>query len=248
MSILKISCIFFLSFTSAAFAVPAKHPVERSISMKNFKGKIWLTELPENKIEIRIRTWRTTRDTVSGHEIFPILVSGVKQNFFFGHFGASQLPMLIFSVSDAEHPQESRAVAYQVSPRGSLIGQIVVVDENIEHGHTDKVQSGRYALTAIDPKLGAIYAIASQDAHFEGFFVSYEKLRVRQWDPAINSFIETDQGFLRDRSGRLMQSTRFDSWSDAERSEVFAANLEPKKPWMQEKKPAAKAIPTSAQR
>ena len=216
--------------------------------MKNFKGKIWLTELPDNKIEIRLRTWRTTRDTVDGHQIFPVLVNGGKQNFYFGHFGASKLPMLIFAVSDAEHPQESKTVAYQVSPRGSLIGQIVVVDESSEHGHTDNVRSGRYALTAIDPKLGAIYAIASQEAHFEGFFISYEKLRVRQWDPAINSFIETDQGFLRDRSGKLMQTTRFDSWSDAERSEVFAANLEPKKPWIIEKKSTEKVIPTSAQR
>ena len=244
----KILTILFLFFISTAFADPAKHPVERSINMKNFKGRVWLTELPDNKIEIRLRTWRTTRDTINGHAIFPVHVNGVKQNFYFGHFGISQLPMLIFAVSDADHPLESRAVAYQVSPRGSLIGQLVVVDENIEHGHTDNVRSGRYALTAIDPKLGAIYAIASQEAHFEGFFISYEKLRVRQWDPAINSFIETDQGFLRDRSGKLMQSTRFDSWSDAERSDVFSANLEPKKPWMAEKKPVAKVIPTSAQR
>ncbi len=242
----SVSLLLFV--LSSADATSAKHPVERSINMKNFKGKIWLTELPDDKIEIRIRTWRTTRDTVTGHEIFPVLVNGVKQNFFFGHFGASQLPMLIFAVSDAGHPKQSRAVAYQVSPRGSLIGQIVVLDENIEHGHTDNVPSGRYALTAIDPKLGAIYAIASQEAHFEGFFVSYEKLRVRQWDPAINAFIETDQGFLRDRSGKLMQSTRFDSWSDAERSQVFAANLEPKKPWMIEKKPEQKVIPASAVR
>jgi hypothetical protein len=248
MRIFRFSTILFILFSTSIFASAPKHPAERSISMKNFKGKILLTELPNNRIEIRLRTWRTTRDTITGSQIFPILVSGSKQNFYFGHFGASKLPMLIFAVSDAEHPLESRAVAYQVSPRGSLIGQLVVVDENIEHGHTDNVRSGRYALTAIDPKLGAIYAIASQNAHFEGFFVSYEKLRVRQWDPAINSFIETDQGFLRDRSGKLMQSTRFDSWSDAERSEVFAANLEPKKPWMQDKKPAAKAIPTSAQR
>jgi hypothetical protein len=248
MKIFRFSIIPFLFFISTAFATSAKHPAERSINMKNFKGKIWLTELPDNKIEIRLRTWRTTRDTVDGHQIFPVLVNGGKQNFYFGHFGASKLPMLIFAVSDAEHPQESKTVAYQVSPRGSLIGQIVVVDESSEHGHTDNVRSGRYALTAIDPKLGAIYAIASQEAHFEGFFISYEKLRVRQWDPAINSFIETDQGFLRDRSGKLMQTTRFDSWSDAERSEVFAANLEPKKPWIIEKKSTEKVIPTSAQR
>jgi hypothetical protein len=154
--------------------------------------------------------------------------------------------MLIFATSDPERISDTRVLAYQVSPRGSLIGQQVVVDDAIVHGHTDNVTSGRYSLTAIDPKIGAIYSIASQDAHFEGFFVSYEKMRVRQWDPAINSFIETDEGFLRDRSGKLMQSTRFDSWSDAERSAVFVANLEPKKPWMIEKKSEVKVMPASA--
>jgi hypothetical protein len=244
---LRISA-FFLLLCGPVLAIPAKHSVERAIAMKNFKGRIWLTELPNNKIEIRMRTWRTTRDTVPGQEIFPVLVNGTKEKFFFGHFGASKLPMLIFAVSDAEHAREAHAVAYQVSPRGSLIGQLVVIDESLDHGHTDKVVSGRYALTAIDPKLGAIYSIASQDARFEGFFVTYEKLRIRQWDPAINSFIETDQGFLRDHTGRLMQSTRFDSWNDAERADIFAANLEPKKPWMAEKKPVTKIIPARAEK
>ena len=246
MRILIISAVFSLLAISSALAYPAKHSVERTIRMKNFSGKITLTQVTDDKIEVKIRTWRTTRDTVSGHEIFPVLVSGGKQKFFFGHFGASMLPMLIFATSDPERISDTRVLAYQVSPRGSLIGQQVVVDDAIVHGHTDNVECGRYSLTAIDPKIGAIYSIASQEAHFEGFFVSYEKMRVRQWDPAINSFIETDEGFLRDRSGKLMQSTRFDSWSDAERSEVFTANLEPKKPWMIEKKQEVKVMPASA--
>ena len=248
MRILSILSVLSVLVFSSVFATPARHFVERSIRMKNFTGKITLTQIADDNIEIKIRTWRTTRDTVRGHEIFPVLVSGVKQNFFFGHFGSSKLPMLIFAASDPNRISDTHAIAYQISPRGALIGQQVIVDDAIVHGHTDNVTSGRYSLTAIDPKIGAIYSIASQDAHFEGFFVSYEKLRVRQWDPAINSFIEADQGFLRDRSGRLMQSTRFDSWSDAQRSEIFSANLEPKKPWMIEKKPEAKVMPASAAR
>lgn len=248
MRTIRFSALLLITFLASAYGVPAKHSIERFIDVRGFKGRVWLTPLPEDKIEIRMRTWRTTRDTVSGRDIFPVLVSGTKEKFFFGHFGASKLPMLIFAVSDADHPQQARAVAYQVSPRGSLIGQLVVTDESILHGHTDNVVSGRYTLTAIDPKLGAIYSIASQDAHFEGFFVTYEKLRIRQWDPVINSFIETDQGFLRDRAGKLMQSTRFDSWSDAERSDVFATNLEPHKPWMEDKKSEPKEIPTRAEK
>src|SRR5271166_4739851 len=158
--------LLFALSVSSIFASSAKHAVERAFNFKNFKGKICLTELPDNRIEIRIRTWRTTRDTILGQNIYPVLVNGVKQSFFFGHFGASQLPMLIFATSDPSVPQESRAAAFQVSPRGALIGQQVVVDENAEHGHSDDVRSGRYALTDIDPKLGAIYSIASQSAHF----------------------------------------------------------------------------------
>jgi hypothetical protein len=246
MRILSITILLSLSAFSSILATQTKHSVERSVRMKNFSGKITLAQVMDNNIEIKIRTWRTTRDTVPGHEILPVLINGVRKSLFFGHFGGSKLPMLIFAVSDPNRINETHVIAYQVSPRGSLIGQQVIVDDAIVHGHTDNVISGRYSLTAIDPKIGAIYSIASQDAHFEGFFVSYEKMRVRQWDPAINSFIETDEGFLRDRSGKLMQSTRFDSWSDAERSAVFAANLEPKKPWMIEKKNEPKVIPASA--
>ena len=248
MRILIISAFVSLFAISSALAVPGKHSYERNIHMKNFVGKVALTQLAGDRVEIRVRTGRTTRDTVRGHEIIPVLVNGGKHKFYFGYFGGSELPMLVFAVSDPKRISDTHTLAYQVSSRGALIGQQVVVDDAIKHGHTDNVTSGRYSLTAIDPKIGAIYSIASQDAHFEGFFVSYEKMRVRQWDPAINSFIETDEGFLRDQTGKLMQSTRFDSWSDGERAAVFAANLEPKKPWIIEKKSTEKVIPTSAQR
>ncbi|MFI5201619.1 MAG: hypothetical protein ACHQNE_04485 [Candidatus Kapaibacterium sp.] len=238
-----------LSFTiSAAASTPANHSFERHIRMKGFDGTVCLTELPDNAIEVRLRTWTTTRDTISGSQVYLVFAHGIRERFFFGHFGESPLPMLIFAVTDANEPLVSRAIAYEVTPRGSLIGEQVAVDESMVHNHTDDVTSGQYALTAIDGNLGAIYSVASQDASFEGYFVRYEKLRVRQWDPAINSFIETDQGFLRDRDGRLMQSTRFESWSDAERWNVFAANIGSAMPWMIEEKPEAKVIPASAEK
>src|SRR5665213_55125 len=242
--IISTLLLFFTLITAAS----AKHSFERRIRMKGFDGTVCLTELPNNKIEVRTQTWVTTRDTVNGAEIYLVFAHSVRERFFFGHFGESPLPMLIFAVNDAEDPQLSRAVAYEVTPRGALIGQQVACDESITHGHTDDMTSGQYALTAIDGKLGAIYSIASQDARFERYFVRYEKLRVRQWDPAINSFIETDQGFLRDHDGRLMQSARFDAWSDAERWDVFAANIGSAMPWMIEEKAEPKVIPASAER
>src|SRR5579883_1615099 len=231
MKILAISSLVLL-FSLASIRASAsesathgKRPLEKSIHMKNFKGTVILKQLSDDKVEVYLRTWRTTRDTVSGHEIFPVLVNGARQSFFFGRFGSSKLPMLIFAVSDPQRISDSHVIAYQVAPNGALIGQQVVVDEAIAHGHTDNVTSGRYQLAAVNPELGAIYSVAYQDAHFEGFFVSYEKMRVRQWDPAINSFIESDQGFLREHSGRLVESTRLSNWPDRKREEVFAENV-----------------------
>ncbi len=225
MRILTTSAAVLALSACSLLASPAKNGIERSLSIKGFKGRIALHQLPGDKIEVKIRTWRTTRDTVRGHEIFPVLVNGHKQNFFFGRFGYSKMPLLIFAVSDPDRITESRTLSYQVSPSGALIGQQVVVDEAVQHAHSDEVISGRYPLAGINPEIGAIYSIAYQDAHFEGFFVSYEKLRVRQWDPNINAFIETDQGFLRDKSGRIIESGKFHSWSDKTREEMFASNL-----------------------
>jgi hypothetical protein len=244
MRILTISAVLLTVLATASFAEPGTKPINREVRVKNFKGKVMLREIGDDKIEVRLRTWRTTRDTVRGHGLFPVLVNGHKQPFYFGKFGSSKLPVLVFGVSDPERISEAKALAYQVSPNGALIGQQVINDESIAHGHTDNVTIGRYAVAAIDPALGAIYSIAYQEARFEGYYVSYEKLRVRQWDPAINSFIETDQGFLRDRNGKLVEASRFHSWPDNQREAIFAANLEPVKPWMVPKEP--KAIPARA--
>ena len=214
------------AFASASDASPKRHKMARALRMKGFTGKVTLTELSGgDKIEVRIRTWRTTRDTVRGHKLFPVLVHGERQRFYFGRFGASKLPVLIFAASDPDHVDEYRAMSYQVSPNGALIGQQVVVDDAIVHGHADEVVSGRYQIAAVDPELGAIYSIAYQQAHFEGFFVSYEKLRVRQWEQSINAFIESDQGFLRDRSGNIIESGRFHSYTDHAREALLAANV-----------------------
>ncbi len=245
-STLTLALLF--TFTVPAWSSQAtRHSFERHLRMRSFSGTIWLTELADSKIEIRIRTWRTTRDTVPGRELYPVLVRGTKEKFFFGRFGAAKLPMLIFAVTDPERPEECRTLAYEVSPRGTLIGEPVVLDESVKHGHAEEVPSGRYPLTAIDPKLGAIYSIALQEARFEGFFITYEKLRIRQWDPAISSFIETDEGFLRDHGGRLVQTARFDSWTEAERAAIFAANVYIHRPEGDENK-TTKVIPASAER
>src|ERR1035437_3399901 len=175
--------LFFASVT--AFASPAvrhrssaKRPTaEQDVRLKSFKGRVALTELGNGRIEVRIKTWRNSRDTVRGQAIFPILVHGQKQRLYCGHFGASRLPMLIFAVSDPASAGESRCLTYQVAPNGALIGQQVVVDDAIKHAHTDQLAIGRYQLTAVNPEIGAIYSIAYQDSHFERFDVSYEKLR-----------------------------------------------------------------------
>ena len=243
-----IAIAFLIISTSSASGMPARTSTERHIHMKGFDGTVRLTELPGNEVEVRIQTGSTTRDTVSGGRLSWVYAHGIRERFYFGHFGESPIPMLVFAVSDGNDRHSSRVIAYQVTERGALIGQQVSVDESITHGHTEHVTSGQYALAGIDGNLGAIYTVASQIARFEGYFVSYEKLRVRQWDPAISSFIETDCGFLRDRDGRLMQATRFDSWNDDERWDAFAANVETNAPKMMQDSTEPKAIPARAEK
>ena len=223
MKLFLISAALILC-TATGFA-KTKPAVDRTVAIKSFKGRVQLTPLGDGRIEVRIRTWRTTRDTIKGQTVFPVLVNGQKQQFFCGRFGASRIPMLIFAVSDPDRTGESRCLAYQIAPNGALIGQQVVVDDAEKHGHTDQVTSGRFQLAAIDPQVGAIYSIAYQEAHFEGYYLSYEKMRVRQWDATINCFIESDQGFLRDAKGRLVQASRYLQWPDRQREAVFAQNV-----------------------
>jgi hypothetical protein len=232
-----ITAHFFLSLSivcsSSSSAAPLvrkpaakKNPFERVVSAQGFRGRIALRPVSEDRVEVLVKSARgITVDTVRGHAIFPVLVEGKKQPFYFGKFGTSKFPMLVFAVSDPERVQDSHVLGYQISPSGALIGQQVIADETTKHGHTDDMSGGRYQLASINPDLGAIYSVSYQDAKFDGFFVSYEKLRVRQWDPTINAFIETDQGFLREKNGKLVESAKFHNLDDKRREEVFTTNL-----------------------
>jgi hypothetical protein len=215
----------FLAILTISVSLCAK-PVERTVNAMGFRGKISLTPLADERVLVEVRAGRVrVTDTVRGHSLFPVLLNGRSQAFYFGRLGASRFPMLVFGVTDPERVQDSRLVAYQVSPGGALIGQQVIVDDALRHGHTDDVSAGRYQLASVDPRLGALYSVAYQDARFAGVLVTYEKLRVRQWDPSLGAFIEADQGFLRERSGRLLESTKFHGLNDRSRSQVFVANL-----------------------
>jgi hypothetical protein len=223
--VFAILLLFSTAGSAKTLAGGHRSAIDRNVAVKSFKGRVTLSPLGSGRIEVRIRTWRTTRDTIKGDAIFPLLVNGHREQFYCGRFGGSRIPMLIFAVSDPDRAGESRCLAYQIAPNGALIGQQVVVDESQQHGHSDNVASGRYQLAAIDPQMGAIYSIAYQSAHFEGYYLSYEKIRVRQWDATINCFIESDQGFLRDSRGRLVQATRYQQWPERERESIFAANV-----------------------
>lgn len=209
-----------------ALSSASAKPIERNVTAMGFRGKVILTQLADERVLVEVRTGRVrVTDTVRGHSLFPLLVSGRSQPFYFGRFGTSRFPMLIFGVTDPERIQDSRLVAYQVSPGGALIGQQVIVDDALRHGHSDDVSAGRYQLASVDPRLGALYSVAYQDARFAGVLMTYEKLRVRQWDAALNAFIEADQGFLREKGGRLIESTRFHGLNDRSRNQVFVSNL-----------------------
>lgn len=218
--------IIILFLLLAATHLATAKPIERTVSALGFRGKIALTQLADDRVLVDIRNAKIhVTDTVRGHSIFPVLVGGRQQSFYFGRFGGSRFPMLIFGVTDPDRIQDSRVIAYQVGSGGLLMGQQVLVDDAVRHNHTDDVSGGRYQLASLDPQLGAIYSVSYQDARFPGFHRTFEKLRVRQWDADLNGFIETDQGFLRTSDGALVESTKFHSYTDRSRSQVFVANL-----------------------
>jgi hypothetical protein len=238
-----------LTYTTASFALPSK-PIERAVNTLGVRARVTLTQLSADRVLVEVRTGRQkVTDTVAGRSLYPLLVNGTSQPFYLGRFGASRLPMIIFGVTDPDRVQDSRVIAYQVSSGGALIGQQVVLDDAMRHGHSDDVSGGRYQLASVDPQLGAIYSISYQDARFDGFFVTYEKLRVRQWDPAIGAFIETDQGFLREKNGKLVEAAKFHGLNDRARGQVFAANLRDlREIGRAHLRPATKATPVSTMR
>src|SRR3954471_1625547 len=92
-----------LTIGISAFAATPKKPLERTVSVGGFRGKVALHQLQNDRVEVYIKTNRgVTVDTIPGHTIFPVLVNGKKQPFYFGKFGASKFPMLVFAVSDPD--------------------------------------------------------------------------------------------------------------------------------------------------
>ena len=149
--------VFSEALGISASAATSKRALEKSISLQGFHGRVGLRQIADDRVVVLVKTGRgVTTDTVRGHSIFPVSVNGRKQPFYAGKFGASKFPMLIFAVTNPDMIQDSRVIAYQLAPGGGMIGQQVIADQNMLHGHTDDVSGGRYQLAAIDPVLGAI--------------------------------------------------------------------------------------------
>jgi hypothetical protein len=226
--------LFGLLFSVAptlAFAQAKQKPISRAVNTQGVRGTVTLSQLTPEHVEIVFKTRSgEMRDTMVGKGINPVIVNGRKQNFYVGRFGSSPLPMLVLSLRDPDRIQDSRTLSYQLTPAGGFIGQKVLIDESLEHKYTDNTSGGRHYLAAVDTKLGTIYSLAYQRASFAGFYHTYEKLRVRQWEPSIDAFIETDQGFLRDRKGAIMESGKFNVMSESQRQQIFVANVMPPAP------------------
>jgi hypothetical protein len=245
---IRAAALALLIFATESYGAAAlKKPIERSVNAEGVRGKITIRQISSEQLSITVKAQRgTLTDTVRGSSIIPLMVYGRRQQFFFGKFGTSLMPMLILSVEDPDRIGDSHVLAYEVSSSGVMIGQQVLTDEAIKHKHADEVSGGRYELAAVDPKLGAIYSVAYQEAKFEGFYLAYEKLRVRQWEAALGAFIETDQGFLRDQFGRIVESSRFHLLTDPARERMFAQNVAPHLSIDERYKPKAKIVTASS--
>lgn len=231
----------------SAGTLSAKKPIERNIISMGVRGRVTLQQLDDSRAVIQVRTKRgASGDTIRGDGFLPVLVNERKLPIYFGRFGASQLPMLIFGVSDPDRIQDSRVVAYQVTKEGGLIGQKVVPDRSLEHGHTTSVSGGRYDLIALDPELGTIHSVAYQEARFADYLVAFEKLRVRQWEPSIDGFLEVDEGFLRDKRGRLVETMKFRQMNEPFQQRLFLANVSKPAPRQTRVQPVARAVSAPA--
>lgn len=244
----RISLLLFGSlFTvlpSLSIAQRASKPVSKIVSTQGVRGTVSVNQLTPEHTELIFKTKAgETRDTLRAKGTIPLMVNGRKTSFYVGRFGSSFLPMLIVSLRDPDRIQDSRTIVYQLSSSGGMIGQRVLIDETLEHKYTDNTSGGRHYLSAIDTKLGAIYSMSYQRASFSGFHHTYEKLRVRQWEPTIDAFIETDEGFLRDRNGKLVESTRFNVMSESQRQQIFVANVLPPKPQVNKQQQSPQTTP-----
>lgn len=219
-------------------AAQSSKPATRSVATLGVRGSVTVTQLSPEHMELRFKTSSgETRDTLRGKGLVPLIVNGRKSTFYAGRFGNSLLPMVILTIRDLDRIQDSKTIAYQLTNSGGLIGQRVVVDATSKYDYTDNISGGRHYLSAIDTKLGAIYSLAYQRASFDNFFITFEKLRVRQWETSLDAFLETDQGFLRDRFGKIMESGRFNMLSEHARQQMFVTNVMPPQP-----KPVTKRV------
>jgi hypothetical protein len=231
-----------LTVPVAASAQKSVKPVTKSVATLGVRGTVSVNQLTPEHVEVIYKTKSgEMRDTLSGKGIIPLVVNGSKQQFYAGKFGNATLPMLIVALRDVDRIQDSKTYTYQLTPGGGMIGQRVVVDEN-GFTHSDNTSGGRHYLAAVDTKLGAIYSLSYQRASFAGFYHSFEKLRVRQFESSLDAFLETDQGFLRDRYGKIIESSRFNLLNEAQRQKLFVANVMPPSPAANEAKPRVPAM------
>jgi hypothetical protein len=231
-----------LILTTTLHAQKQTKPVSKSVATLGVRGTVAINQLTPEHVEVIYKTKSDEmRDTLSGKSIIPLMVNGSKQQFYVGRFGNSTLPMLIVALRDVERMQDSKVYTYQLTPGGGMLGQRVVVDEN-GYKHSDNTSGGRHYLAAVDTKLGTIYSLSYQRASFEGFYHTFEKLRVRQFESSLDAFIEADQGFLRDRYGKIVESSRFNLLSDAQRQKLFVANVMPPTPAANNAKPKIPAM------
>jgi hypothetical protein len=226
----------------AANAQKPIRPVTKTVSTLGVRGSVSVNQLTPEHVEVIYKTKSgEMRDTLSGKGIIPLMVNGSKQQFYAGKFGNATLPMLIVALRDVDRIQDSKTYTYQLTPGGGMIGQRIVTDVN-GFTHSDNTSGGRHYLAAVDTKLGAIYSLSYQRAGFEGFYHTFEKLRVRQFESSMDAFLETDQGFLRDRYGKIIESSRFNLLNDNQKQKLFIANVMPPSPAANAAKPRLPAM------
>jgi hypothetical protein len=234
------STLILLAALASPLTAPAQKqikPVTKSISTLGVRGSVSVNQLTPEHVEVIYKTKSgEMRDTLSGKGIIPLMVNGSKQQFYAGKFGNATLPMLILALRDVDRIQDSKTYTYQLTPGGGMIGQRIVTDVN-GFTHSDNTSGGRHYLAAVDTKLGAIYSLSYQRAGFEGFYHTFEKLRVRQFESSMDAFLETDQGFLRDRYGKIIESSRFNLLNDNQKQKLFVANVMPPSPAANASKP-----------
>jgi len=223
-----IISLFLASFLLTNLAVAQEKPLlARKIYAMGVRAKVVIRELDEEHVEIALFTAKGEggKDTVRARHIIPLFVNGNRAPIYFGKFGGATMPMLIVGLGSADRIQDSKVLAYEVTKQAGLIGQRVLTDAVEGKAYTDNTSGGRYQLAFLDTKLGAIYSISYQDARFGDFATGFEKLRLRQWEPKLDCFIEVDQGFLRDKRNQLIEAFKFHQYSDRGRQQVFLANI-----------------------